>query len=377
MAIGTWDTNTNIMNVPYYTDIKILGFHMANTVKQSAHDTWPHMTATVRTQAHGAYCRDLCLSQGIQYVHIFLLARAWYTAQMFPAPDECIRRLNPAIAWYLWHGETFRFPLSTLHRPQELGEGGWGLIDVAAKSRALLIDRLRSQSQKQRTITAAWLQRWDLLTPSKKPPHIERIPKNLEYLRSIATDTAYIVPPGQEETPKAYKRRIYDTMRILLQAEPEPQMMRIVMLWATTDWGSVWKNLHTAPVSAGIRSVWFRVIHDIIPTRGRLHKIRFTPTDQCQHCGEHDSLQHRLTECGDWIVTWEWTKKRLALMLRSDPKWISTEWLLRPQFKLWPPQRHRAILWTLANPVLYRMQQQRNLTLHDFLVFPRRAKWKI
>ena len=33
MAIGTWDTNTNIMNIPYYTDVKILGFHRASTLK--------------------------------------------------------------------------------------------------------------------------------------------------------------------------------------------------------------------------------------------------------------------------------------------------------------------------------------------------------
>ena len=166
-------------------------------------------------------------------------------------------------------------------------------------------------------------------------------------------------------------------MRILLQAEPEPKVISIVRLWPTTDWGSIWKNLQTVPVSERIKSTWFRAIHDILPTRERLQKIRLSPTDQCQHCGEHDSIQHRLTECGDGIVPWEWTKKCLALMLRSDPKWIPTEWLLRPQFKLWPPQRHRTVLWTLANLVLYRMQQQRNLTLHDFLDFLRRAKWKI
>jgi len=130
---------------------------MANTVKQSAHNTWSHITATIRTQARGAHCRDLCLSQRIKYVHVFLLARAWYTAQIFPAPDERIRQLNSAIAWYLWQRETFRVSLSTLHRPKELEV--WDLTDVAAKSRVVLIDRLWSQSQKQGTVTAAWLQR--------------------------------------------------------------------------------------------------------------------------------------------------------------------------------------------------------------------------
>jgi hypothetical protein len=40
------------------------------------------------------------------------------------------------------------------------------------------------------------------------------------------------------------------------------------------------------------------------------------------------------------------------------------------------PQKHRAVLWTFANLVLYRMQRQRTLTLHNYLDFLRRAKLK-
>jgi len=161
-----WDTNTNIMNFPYYTDVKILGFSIVSTIKQSTRNTWSNIVCKIRAQARDAYCRDLCLSQRILYIHAFLLAKVLYTAQVFPAPDECIRQLNSAISWCLWQGETYRAPLSTLNRRKE--HGRWELLDVAAKSRALLIDRLRSQGLKG-TITAVWLQKWDLLKPSKTP----------------------------------------------------------------------------------------------------------------------------------------------------------------------------------------------------------------
>ena len=68
---------------------------------------------------------------------------------------------------------------------------------------------------------------------------------------------------------------------------------------------------------------------------------------------------------------------KIQIILRMDPKYIPTEWLLRPTLKLWPPQRHRAVLWTLANFVEYRLHQRRTLTLQDYLDFLRRAKWKI
>jgi hypothetical protein len=93
--------------------------------------------------ARGAYCRDLSLSQRVQYVHAFLLARVWYTAQIFPAPDECVRQLNSAVTWYRWKGETFRFPFSTPQRRKD--HGGWDVIDLRAKIPALLFDRLTIQ----------------------------------------------------------------------------------------------------------------------------------------------------------------------------------------------------------------------------------------
>jgi hypothetical protein len=40
IATGTWDTTINIMNIPYYTDIKILGFSTASTVTQSVYNRW-------------------------------------------------------------------------------------------------------------------------------------------------------------------------------------------------------------------------------------------------------------------------------------------------------------------------------------------------
>ena len=75
------------------------------------------------------------------------------------------------------------------------------------------------------------------------------------------------------------------------------------------------------------------------------------------------------------MAIWWWTKERLALLLRMDPRHIPDDWCLRPQFLLWPPPRHKAILWILAHFVSYRMQQ-RQLSLTDYIDFMRRARWK-
>jgi hypothetical protein len=69
MAIGSWDTSTDILGIQYHTAIKILGVQMQNTVSQSANNSWTVVTGKVRAQAREAYNRDICLDQRIQYTH--------------------------------------------------------------------------------------------------------------------------------------------------------------------------------------------------------------------------------------------------------------------------------------------------------------------
>jgi hypothetical protein len=102
-----------------------------------------------------------------------------------------------------------------------------------------------------------------------------------------------------------------------------------------------------------------------------------SPTDNCSKCTNKDTLQHRLTKFGDGKETWDWTKKKMASILRLDPRHILEEWTTRPQFKLWPPQRHRVVLWFVANVALYRNQVRKELTHIDFMDFLRRKRWKL
>jgi len=77
----------------------------------------------------------------------------------------------------------------------------------------------------------------------------------------------------------------------------------------------------------------------IFPTNERLAAIGLTDTSSCVHCGHLDTLQLRIVDCGERPVIWYWTRARIAVILRTDPRWISVEWTLRPDFEIWPPQR--------------------------------------
>ena len=95
-----------------------------------------HQQGRIRAQARDAYNRELNLDNRIQYVHDYLMAKVWYVAQIFPPPDDCVRKLNTSVSWFIWKGDIFRVPLPTLQRRKE--EVGWGLNKSTGKESSTL-----------------------------------------------------------------------------------------------------------------------------------------------------------------------------------------------------------------------------------------------
>ena len=131
-----------------------------------------------------------------------MLARIWYTAQIFPPPADSIRQLNTAIACFIWSGDIFRVPLSTLQRGRE--EGGWDLINIWAKCRTLFINTVQSHCEQKVTFTALWMRKWDIQPRTENPPYYAQVTAKLGYLRSYLLENAYMPTRGETEGMKSY-----------------------------------------------------------------------------------------------------------------------------------------------------------------------------
>jgi len=152
--------------------------------------------------------------------------------------------------------------------------------------------------------------------------------------------------------------------------------IRIVTLHPTLNWPRVWRNIriNVAWITDTVRSAWYMVIHDTIPTNERLYRIALTDTNRCSYCDQTDTLTHRITECNVGKDMWNWTRGRLAMILRTKLHHIPDDWPLRPHFHTWPPQRHGAVLRILAHLVYFRTQQRLQPTLQVYVDFMRRAR---
>jgi len=185
LAVGGWSTCTGTLNIPYHAEIKILGEYHRALNEQELDER----------NRQGEIPSKGYIRAGLKPLTTdSFLAKIWHTAQVFPAPTTCTRQLTTRIAWYLWKGATFRVPISTLQKPKR--QRGWGLIDIEANCRAILIGRMWTQNMKKGSETETWLREWNLDGPRSNPSHIGRMPMILKYLYRYALHMAYIAPPA-------------------------------------------------------------------------------------------------------------------------------------------------------------------------------------
>jgi hypothetical protein len=211
------------------------------------------------------------------------------------------------------------------------------MLDIAAKCRTLLLLRLHAQGTHVGTVMGAWFSTWDLHRQPPNPPNAAAYPTAQPYVRAYATDMAYVTPSRPDEGPKAHLKRIYDTLHFMAITENPTRNIRIETLNPTYDLPRICHNLHTTWIIEAIRSTWYLAIHDMIPTKQRLHRIALTDTDQCVQCGQPDTLPHRLTKFSTAKNMWQWTRERLAAIFHTDPHHIPSDWPLKPYFRIQPP----------------------------------------
>jgi hypothetical protein len=203
-ALNSWNTFLKILDIPYYTEMKVFGLHIQNTILASVEKSWNMLTSQIRAQAQDVFQRTLALDQRIRYVKEYLFAIAWYIAQILPPPKDNLRQINMTFLWFLWKGEVFRVPLSTLQRTKK--EGVWGMIQPAANCMALIFHRMREQGKKKGMVTADWMKRWGLQAQAENPPYAGRTPNHAGIPISIRYRIGVPRPKRRNDNTQAYKK---------------------------------------------------------------------------------------------------------------------------------------------------------------------------
>jgi hypothetical protein len=369
LPVGHWDVTRSIMGIKYRQDVKILGVRFANKIARSSFLSWSIVAPKIKcmTREHYAFGKESYMYTSLSYPN-------WYTGQVFPIPKSVTRVVSMVMLWYIWQGDIFRLPVSTLHlQPQE---GGVGLTDIEVQSQTLFLVRCWRQYKNVGSITADCFEVWADLAETTNPPNLQVIPRKFEYMRLFLGEWTYMLEPQPEENPRTFKRRVYSTLRGLKNGTAELPRMRIMINMASTEWPRIWDNISKPFLPEDVRSTWYCVVHDIIPAQVRLYKIRLQASEKCIKCTQVDTLTHRMTSRGDAAAVWNWARVRVATMVRTEPRNVPASGLTFRNFDISPRPKHNAVLWIIANMVRYTDTSRKMTSYVEYMDYMRQARWK-
>jgi hypothetical protein len=131
-----------------------------------------------------------------------MLARICYLAQLLPITTNSVRQINTTISWFIWSGDIFKVPLSTLRTKVECG---WGLVNVEAKAKTMYYHRMRTQAHTGGKFPGEWMEYLGVKKRSPNPPAANIGPRQLGYLWDMYTHSAYIEEIGKLESTRGNK----------------------------------------------------------------------------------------------------------------------------------------------------------------------------
>ena len=74
LAVGTWDTKLQVLDIRYADEIKVLSFSMQKTIARAGNSSWTRITNMVKIQAQGprpiathTICKCIPASKAVAY----------------------------------------------------------------------------------------------------------------------------------------------------------------------------------------------------------------------------------------------------------------------------------------------------------------------
>jgi hypothetical protein len=242
LPVGNWDQTHNIQGIPYIPTTKILGIYYSTKIGHTIDYTWEDKFHTIIRTVKELQIRQLDIQQRIWVSNSYYLAKIWYTAQIIPIPEKQAQRITSIIHQFIWRGNIFRVPASTLHKPRQ--KGGLGMVNISAKCRTLFLMRLLKQCKQQDSITAHWIDRHEKYIQHDNPPQWITLPQASEYLRTYVQEKAYISNQTDTETEVQYKQKIYDVLHSTQFNISTILPMRMQLKYPQHNWTNIWNNIN-------------------------------------------------------------------------------------------------------------------------------------
>ena len=290
------------------------------------------------------------LQQRVEVIRIFALSRVYYVAAILPLKPAMVKKFESLMGKFIWNysGKVLRVALDELKN--EKSAGGLKLPCLASMADALLFSQcirlIRSEDRRSVQHFDFWL--GDLLV--SLVPGLGQTVSSLhtpEYFGHIGelfadmmvTDTLTV------ETLKTINNKV--VYAEMTSSFPPPK----VEMESGRDYGAVWSRLNSSVVEFRARDVMFLLLHNKLPVRERLFRIRLRSDPYCEYCSaaELSDVEHFFCLCVKSLRVWTWLKRKVLLLVGQQQV---EDWDLLNLF-LPPSDFELEIVWMVSSYVQY------------------------
>ena len=248
------------------------------------------------------------------------------------------QKIRSATGWFIWQGHILRISRPQLILPKI--RGGLNLIDPGIKANCLYLKKnlqhLTGQGDKY---SETFLKLWVEENRIKNPPNLTNLPKCAPYIKILIQSLSYLPHP----MPEPLSTKILYTSQ--LQQIPNPS---IIQQCPNFNWKQIWRNIHNKALTSTEISLWYKVIHNVIPTNERLHHIKMLASPNCNQCGTPCSRLQRYIH-----LEYNYCRSELRKLTNMHIQHFSFQTIYRPTFQFKPLKKHYAVVKMLTNvPVL-------------------------
>lgn len=241
-------------------------------------------------------------------------------------------------------------------------KGGLGLTDVSSKCKALLIRRIIQLCHKCPDSALCMAIRIYKPQSMQVPIHLGDTHYKVNHITLFLLEISYLRMKSSAPLHDLTTAQLYRLMN------DSGRVNRMELKYPDKDWTVIWKNINNKVLDTDIRSTWYKIVNETIPTRKKLHKIHLSVTDECRECHLIDTLQHRFV-CGENKLIWERCRKILASVCRTAPQHISLMSVLKPDGNYYPIIKKNTWTWLVGHTLHHITSAQDKASYSGYRVY--------
>ena len=323
LVLGNFSIPSNLP-IQWVRKIKICGIWYGDNPDR---ENWDKVLDKFRKAATLHSGRGLTLRGKATLGQVLLCSKLWYVASSTVLDDSTISKFDKLLFSFIWSNGVEKLSRDTLYLPFE--RGGLSVVSIQCKVQAFLVKHilnilnLHQPAPKWLPLALYWvaipLSKYDSSLKSNLFPHSE-VPSRF-YASCLESFRAYIDVLDDRQTlgPLPSKRR-----RLHVQLPPQGVttmketkqiyklftsrnrcVPRVYSRYPQINFSLSWKVNNLPFLDPFHRNLAYRMIHNILPVKVKLHDIGLAVDLSCPHCRADESVLHAFCECS--LISPLWT----------------------------------------------------------------------